>query len=82
MTTHVDPVCGMPATVENGVLLEDETNGLWFCSEFCRQQYLRHPRAYEVGVPRPPQTVHWATESPTSQWKWRWRTISRRTPEG
>ena len=61
MTTHVDPVCGMPVTRENGVLLEDETNRLWFCSEFCRQQYLRHPRAYEVGAVRLPQTVHWAT---------------------
>jgi hypothetical protein len=36
----------MPVTKENGALLEDETNHLWFCSEFCRQQYLRHPRAW------------------------------------
>lgn len=61
MTTHVDPVCGMLVTKESGVSLEDETKRLWFCSEFCRQQYLRHPSAYEVGAPRPPQTVHWAT---------------------
>lgn len=26
VTTHVDPVCGMPVTKESGVLLEDETN--------------------------------------------------------
>ena len=61
MTTHVDPVCGMPVTEESGVPLEGETKRLWFCSEFCRQQYLRHPSAYEVGGPHPPQTVHWAT---------------------
>ena len=61
VTTLVDPVYGMPVTKENGILLEDETKRFWFCSEFCRQQYLRHPRAYEVGAPRSPQTVHWAT---------------------
>lgn len=61
MTTHVDPVCGMPVTEERARPLEYATTRLWFCSEFCRQQYLRHPRAYEVDAPRPPQTVHWAT---------------------
>jgi glycogen phosphorylase len=61
VTTHVDPVCGMPVTEDTGVPLVGETKRLWFCSEFCRQQYLRRPIAYEVGPPRPPQTVHWAT---------------------
>ncbi len=59
MTTRVDPVCGMPVTRESAVRLE-ETH-LWFCSEFCRQQYLRHPRAYEADVARLPQTVDWPT---------------------
>lgn len=61
LAIHTDPVCGMQVAEKSAVLHEDETNRLWFCSEFCRQQYLRHPSAYEVGAPHPPQTVHWAT---------------------
>jgi starch phosphorylase len=62
VTTHVDPVCGMPVTEQTAVLLEEQTKRRWFCSEFCRQQYLRHPRAYdEIDGPHVPQTVQWAT---------------------
>jgi YHS domain-containing protein len=53
---HVDPVCGMPVAEEQAVRLEHETERLWFCSEFCRQQFLRHARAYEAeprGAPQP-----------------------------
>ena len=46
--THVDPVCGMPVVEEQAVLLDEAAGRLWFCSEFCRQQFLRHPRAYDA----------------------------------
>jgi starch phosphorylase len=59
VTTHVDPVCGMPVTRQSAVLLGNDPKGLWFCSEFCRQQYLRHPAAYVVDAARRRQRVHW-----------------------
>ena len=60
MTTRVDPVCGMPVPRERGVLLGADAQDVWFCSEFCRQQYLRHPRTYKVEVARPLATVQWS----------------------
>jgi glycogen phosphorylase len=57
--THRDPVCGMPVAEGQAVRLEHEGERLWFCSEFCRQQFLRHPRAYVAELPRAPQAVHW-----------------------
>ena len=47
VTTHVDPVCGMPVREDGGLRVTETTRDLWFCSEFCRQQFLRHPRAYD-----------------------------------
>jgi starch phosphorylase len=59
---RVDPVCGMPVTDDDALRLEREgTERLWFCSEFCRQQFLRHPRAYEPEPERRPQAVLWPT---------------------
>lgn len=60
MTTRVDPVCGMPVPEERAVVVDRDGERFWFCSEFCRQQFLRQPLAYETG-PAPPSTpVHWA----------------------
>lgn len=61
MTTRIDPVCGMPVAEESAVLLEHEADRLWFCSEFCRQQFVRHPRAYETELRRAPQAMQWPT---------------------
>ncbi|MGE3841889.1 MAG: alpha-glucan family phosphorylase [Vicinamibacterales bacterium] len=44
-STHADPVCGMPVT-DTGAEAEWEGTRYWFCSEFCRQQFLRRPFAY------------------------------------
>jgi glycogen phosphorylase len=41
-----DPVCGMPSIEGRGTLLERAGERLWFCSEFCRQEFLKHPRTY------------------------------------
>jgi len=40
-----DPVCGMP--VADGAVHELDGRRFAFCSEFCRQQFVRHPGAYE-----------------------------------
>ncbi len=58
-TTRVDPVCGMPVEEAAAVSLEHETERWWFCSEFCRQQFVRHPRAYDAESVRPPRPVDW-----------------------
>ena len=42
--TEIDPVCGMP--VDGGVTLQFAEQTFHFCSEFCRQQFERHPIAY------------------------------------
>jgi starch phosphorylase len=55
--TRIDPVCGMPIAEEHAVLLEYGVERLWFCSEFCRQEFLRHPRAYETPVQHAPHVV-------------------------
>ena len=59
MTTRVDPVCGMPVAEDRAVVLEYGTEHVWFCSEFCRQQYVRHPRAYGAELTRAPQAMQW-----------------------
>lgn len=59
--TRQDPVCGMPVGEEHAVLLDQGTEPIWFCSEFCRQQFLRHPRAYDTEVAHAPQVVDFAT---------------------
>jgi YHS domain-containing protein len=57
--THQDPVCGMPVAEAQGVLFEHEGERLWFCSEFCRQQFLRHPRTYAAEPTGAPRAVEW-----------------------
>ena len=60
MTTYVDPVCGMPVDEAGGVRLERDATVRWFCSEFCRQQFLRHPHAYQVEPsPVPSEDIRW-----------------------
>ena len=45
--TVLDPVCGMPVGEATGVSLGYGGQRLRFCSEFCKEQFLRHPGAYE-----------------------------------
>ena len=59
MTTHTDPVCGMPVAEKGGIHVRDSTIDLWFCSEFCRQQFLRHPHAYVVARSERSHLVSW-----------------------
>jgi starch phosphorylase len=49
----------MPVTEDRAVVIEHGTERLWCCSEFCRQQFLKHPRAYDAEPVRPPAAVHW-----------------------
>ena len=58
--THLDPVCGMPVSKDGGLRLSETSGDLWFCSEFCRQQFLRHPHAYEPAPVPVPVPVDWA----------------------
>ncbi|MGE0124494.1 MAG: alpha-glucan family phosphorylase [Dehalococcoidia bacterium] len=59
--THDDPVCGMPVADKKAIPLERGDRRLWFCSEFCKQEFLKHPLAYEVVTPaRAPGPVDWA----------------------
>ena len=58
-TTHTDPVCGMPVAEDRAVTIEHGNARLWFCSEFCKQEFLRHPRAYAPEPVRPPAAVDW-----------------------
>ena len=60
MSAAPDPVCGMP--VDEGSTLVVELGGvrLRFCSEFCRQQFVRHPGAYDGGAHAPSRIVSWA----------------------
>ena len=54
-TTVVDPVCGMSVADHDAIRVTFDGRFLSFCSEFCRQQFVRHPAAYDAGVspPRP-----------------------------
>lgn len=55
--TLVDPVCGMP--VDGDVVLQLGEQIFRFCSEFCRQQFERHPGAYVKVAARPLNDVSW-----------------------
>jgi YHS domain-containing protein len=48
-----DPVCGMHVPADEGLPLAFEGVELRFCSEACRQEFLRHPRAY-MDIPSSP----------------------------
>jgi len=57
---RVDPVCGMPVPEDGTVFLERSTDRVWFCSEFCQRQFVRHPKAYEAAAPGfVPKAVDW-----------------------
>jgi starch phosphorylase len=58
--TATDPVCGMPVVDRDAIVMELDGKQLSFCSEFCRQQLIRHPAAYEIGVPPPTTAVAWS----------------------
>ena len=45
--TAIDPVCGMPVDEKSGISIEHAGEHLWFCTEFCKEQFVRHPGAYE-----------------------------------
>ena len=46
-----DPVCGMEVSPDVAIVLVHEGVEYRFCSEACRQEFLKHPRAY-LDVPR------------------------------
>jgi starch phosphorylase len=56
-----DPVCGMPITAADAPSVEDGGRQLRFCSEFCKQQFLRHPHAYGLEIAIPGRDVTWST---------------------
>lgn len=58
--TAVDPVCEMPVDEHAGVSLEHAGQRFWFCTEFCRRQFVRHPGAYERGEPHVQPSPGWA----------------------
>jgi starch phosphorylase len=51
----------MPVSEDRAAIYADGAERFWFCSEFCRQEFLRHPRAYLAEPVRPPTLVHWAS---------------------
>jgi starch phosphorylase len=55
----LDPVCGMRLE-QPSVTLDYDGRTLAFCSEFCRQQFQRHPRAYDERRARPVARDGWA----------------------
>lgn len=59
MSAQRDPVCGMPVA-ETGTLSTDAGGRRhWFCSEFCLQQFLRHPAAYEKSATASRRSLSW-----------------------
>ena len=59
MIVHTDPVCGMPTPEERATVLDRDGARFWFCSEFCKQQFLRQSLAYVSTEAPAPTTVHW-----------------------
>jgi glucan phosphorylase len=43
--TAIDPVCGMLADEKPGVSIDHAGQRLWFCTEFCKEQFVRYRRA-------------------------------------
>lgn len=58
--TAIDPVCGMPVADADAIVIELDGKRLAFCSEFCRQQLVRHPAAYETGALPATASVPWS----------------------
>jgi starch phosphorylase len=57
--TAIDPVCGMLADEKSGVSIDHAGQRLWFCTEFCKEQFVRHPGAYERGERSVRHSVGW-----------------------
>ncbi|HVS64550.1 MAG TPA: alpha-glucan family phosphorylase [Thermoanaerobaculia bacterium] len=57
--TAVDPVCGMPVDEECGLSLDHAGQVLWFCADFCKQQFVRRPAAYQQAEPRVRPPLGW-----------------------
>jgi starch phosphorylase len=55
-----DPVCGMPVDDRTEPLADVGGVQFRFCSEFCRQQFVRHPAAYNGGLSTPRPIASWA----------------------
>ncbi len=60
MSSVRDPVCGMPVAESTSIVAELDGTRFRFCSEFCRQQFVRHPAAYNGQVHAPRRAVSWA----------------------
>jgi starch phosphorylase len=60
VSTPIDPVCGMKLE-QPSVTLDYDGRVLAFCSEFCKQQFQRHPRAYDEQRARPVAVDGWAS---------------------
>lgn len=56
----VDPVCGMPVDERVGLSLERDGDRLWFCTDFCRRQFERHPGAYGRPSRNAKVTLSWS----------------------
>jgi starch phosphorylase len=54
-----DPVCGMPVDERTELVADVEGVRFRFCSEFCRQQFLRHPAAYNGGASATRPIARW-----------------------
>jgi YHS domain-containing protein len=54
--SDLDPVCGMSVSRDEGVSLFYEGRELRFCSEDCRQEFLRRPRTY-LDIPSSPDVA-------------------------
>lgn len=59
--TAIDPVCGMPVDETSAISLDHAGQRFWFCTEFCRQEFARHPGAYQRVERRVERSVDWAT---------------------
>ena len=57
--TAVDPVCGMPVDERSGLSLDHAGQVLWFCTEFCKEQFVEKPGAYEPSEPRSRPPLDW-----------------------
>ena len=49
----------MPVNEERAAVLDRDGARFWFCSEFCKQQFLRQSLAYVSKSSPTPTTVHW-----------------------
>jgi starch phosphorylase len=55
-----DPVCGMPFKEGTGASLDHGGERLWFCTDFCRSQFVRHPGAYGRAARASRRELGWA----------------------